>query len=190
MTLGMKTGPKTAAGKAASSQNSLKHGVYAQQIKLREEEKAGFTLFEDRLLRQLKPKGALEGEVFARLLRVLWVTRRLDQREDEVFCETGLPLCAAHPKEFENTLRYRRHLAKERRDLTAELTKLQTEAAIRDLGTDFTAFDQHSPLIELRTLIELHNLRCATKNNGRPKVVYSAAKRPALTDAPLGNTLT
>ncbi|MBY0373935.1 MAG: hypothetical protein K2Q23_08060 [Bryobacteraceae bacterium] len=171
----MQTGPKTAAGKQISSQNSLKHGVYARQIQLREEEKPGFALLEDSLFRQLKPKGALETEIFTRLLRVHWVTRRLDQREDQVFCDTGLPLCAAHPKEFENSLRYRRHLAKERRDLTAELTKLQTEAAIRNLGTDFTAFEQHSPLVDLRTLIELHNLRCATKNNGRPQVIYTAA---------------
>ena len=158
-------------------------------IQLRDDEKSAFAAAEDQLLRELKPKGALQSELFARLLRILWVTRRLDQREDQVFCESGLPLCAAHPKEFENSLRYRRHLAKERRDLTTELTRLQTEAALRDLGDDYTAFARHSPLVALKTLVELHNLRCAAPNQGRPRFTFRAAQDDAKAHATAGLAL-
>ena len=127
----------------------------------------------DGLRAELKPKGALQTEIFSRLVRVFWTLRGLDAREDQVLRETGIPLCAAHPKEFENALRYRRHLSKEERDLTAQLSKLQTEAAIRDLGDDFAGFERHSILVSIRPLVELHNLRCATPNNGKPKVVYT-----------------
>ena len=177
----MKTGPTSATGKAIASQNSYKHGVYAQQIKLRADEQPGYDRLRDGLLADLKPHGALQTEIFTRLLRVLWVTRRLDDREDQVFLDTGLPLSAALPKEFENQLRHRRFLAKEERELRAELSRLQTEAAIRDLGDDFSGFDRHSILVSLRPLVELHNLRCATRNDGKPKVVYS---RPAPAPAP------
>ena len=125
------------------------------------------------LRNELKPKGTLQTEIFERLVRVFWILRTLDAREDQVFRETGLPLVAQGTKEFENTLRYRRHLSKEERDLTAQLSKLQTEAAIRDLDTDFEGFEKHSILVSIRPLVELHNLRCATPNNGKPKVVYS-----------------
>ena len=133
---------------------------------------------------ELKPQGTLQTELFERLVRVFWTLRTLDVREDQIFRESGLPLCAAQPKEFENSLRYRRFLAKEQRDLTAQLAQLQTEAAIRDIGDDFSGFERHSILVSLRPLVELHNLRCATPNNGQPKVVYSKS-RPQPAPQPL-----
>ena len=175
----MQTGPKTALGKATSSQNSYKHGVYSQQLRLRDDEKPDFAVFQDNLMRELKPIGALQCEVFTRLLRTFWLLRRLDRREDDVYCNTGLPLAAAEPKEFENTLRYRRFLAKEQRELTAELSRLQTEAAVRLLGDDYSAFEALSPLVAIQPLVNLHNSRCATKNQGKPHIVFSKPPDPA-----------
>lgn len=172
----MKTGPKTALGKAVSAQNSYKHGVYSKQLRLRPEEESDFAVFQTGLRAQLKPDGALQAEIFTRLLRVFWTLRRLDKREDDVYLEHGLPLCAIHPKEFENTLRYRRHLAKEERDLTAQLTQLQSEAALRTLDDDYEGLTLLSVLVSARHLVEMHNLRCATQNNGQPKLVYSRPK--------------
>lgn len=145
------------------------------------------------LRRELKPNGVLQTEIFTRLVRVFWILRSLDAREDQVLRETGLPLVAQGTKEFENTLRYRRFLAKEERELTAHLSQLQTEAAIRDLDTDFQAFERHSVLVSIRPLVELHNLRCATKNHGNPRITYTAGptvtrkkeKGPGLEPEPL-----
>lgn len=138
---------------------------------------ASYETLHDGLRAELKPKGVLQMEIFLRLVRVFWTLRTLDAREDQVFRETGLPLVASDSKEFENSLRYRRFLAKEQRDLTAQLQQLQTEAAIRDLDHDFAGFEKHSVLVAIRPLVELHNLRCATKNNGKPRVSYVPAAR-------------
>ena len=173
----MKTGPKTAVGKFISAQNSYKHGVYSKQLRLRPEEEADFAVFQTGLRAELNPDGALQAEIFTRILRVFWTLRRLDKREDDVYLETGLPLCASQPKEFENSLRYRRHLAKEERELMAQLSELQTEAALRTLGTDYEALNAYSVLVTAKKLIITHNLRCAAPNNGVPKLVYS---RPEL----------
>lgn len=182
--LGMKTGPKTAAGKATSSQNAYKHGVYSKQLRLRPEEEFDFQVFQTGLRAELKPDGALQSEIFTRLLRVHWTLRRLDRREDDLYLETGLPLVAqaatggaAAAKEFENTLRYRRHLTKEARDLAAQLSQLQSEAALRTLDDDYEGLNSLSVLVTARQLVELHNLRCATKNNGRPKLSFG---RPSI----------
>ena len=176
----MQTGPKTTEGKAISSRNAYKHGVYSQQLRLRPEEESDFAVFRAGLATDLKPDGALQAEIFTRILRVLWTLRRLDKREDDIYCETGLPLNAVHPKEFENSLRYRRHLAKEERELMAQLSELQTEAALRTLGTDYEALNAHSVLVTAKKLIITHNLRCAAPNNGVPKLVYS---RPQLAES-------
>ena len=125
----MKTGPTSAEGKAISSQNSYQHGVYSAHLRLRDDEKADYAVFESGLRAELNPEGTLQNELFIRLLRTFWLLRRLDRREDDVYCDTGLPLAAAFPKEFENTLRYRRFLTKEQRELTAELSRLQQTAA-------------------------------------------------------------
>lgn len=175
----MNTGPTSIAGKLNSSRNSYKHGVYSKQVRLRDDEKPDFELFQKELLTELQPDGPLQAEVFTRLLRTLWTIRRLDRREDDVFCSTGLPLAAAEPKEFENTLRYRRFLAKEHRDLLAELRRLQTEAAVRFLGTDYQAFRILSPLVEVRPLVKLENERCAARNNGRPLIAFSPPNKEA-----------
>lgn len=174
--LGMKTGPKTAADKATSSQNAYKHGVYSKQLRLRPEEEFDFQVFQTGLRAELKPDGALQSEIFTRLLRVHWTLRRLDRREDDLYLETGLPL-VAQGKEFENTIRYRRHLTKEARDLAAQLSQLQSEAALRTLDDDYEGLNSLSVLVTARQLIELHNLRCATKNNGRPKLSFG---RPSI----------
>lgn len=170
----MKTGPNTAAGKAAASLNSYKHGVYAKQLRLRDDEREAFAHFQSELVREMMPEGPLQAEIFTRLLRTLWTLRRLDQREDDVFCETGLPLISHAPKEFELTLRYRRFLAKEQRDLTAELQRLQTEAAVRHLK-DYRHLKAFSPLVAVRPLVDLFNASCAAPNQGRPRVTFNSS---------------
>lgn len=180
----MQTGPRTTTGKAIASRNAYKHGVYSKQLRLRDDEKAGFAALQQDLLRELKPDGALQTEIFTRLLRTLWTLRRLDRREDDIYCDTGLPLAAANPKEFENSLRYRRFLAKEQRDLTAELQRLQTEAAVRHLDDDYSALAVFSPLVAVRPLVDLHNARCASANHGRPRIVFGQKEKEPEPEGP------
>lgn len=157
-----------------SSQNAYKHGVYAKQLRLHPDEAADFEQFRKSLLIDLKPDGGLQSEIFTRLLRTCWTLRRLDRQEDDAFCESGrLPL--ANSKEFENTLRYRRYLSKEYRELIAELRRLQTEAATRELGADSAALKNFSCLVAVQPLVNLHNSRCATKNKGIPVIEFGAA---------------
>lgn len=159
----MKTGPRTPEGKAISSQNATTHGVYARQLRLRDEEKPEYEALEAGLRDELNPASTLQNEIFTRILRVYWVLRRLDRREDDVYFETGLPLEAAQPKEFENSLRHRRFLAKELRDLREEFESLQaaaraqarntaTSASAYTPITDFAAEYGLPPLDELPSL--------------------------------------
>lgn len=171
----MTTGPHTAEGKANSSKNSYKHGVYSRQIRLRPEEQPDFDIFRRGLLIDLKPDGALQNEIFTRLLRTLWTLRRLDRQEDEDYCATGR-------LDFDKTIRYRRFLAKEQRDLTAELQRLQTEAAVRHVNDGYEGIARLSILVQARPLVDLHNARGASPNQGRPRIAFSVAT-PAV-DAP------
>lgn len=66
------TGPRTEAGKQASSQNALKHGLSARFIPLSDEERPRFQQFEADLRDQIKPRGPLQEVVFRELLCAAW----------------------------------------------------------------------------------------------------------------------
>ena len=77
-------GPKTAQGRANSSKNAVKHGAYSSVFTLREEFPEEARMIETRLITELKPVGALEEVLAARIIWGTWRLRRL------AFAETGV----------------------------------------------------------------------------------------------------
>ena len=75
-------GPKTAAGKARSSGNALKHGLRARrQLLLADEDAAEFRAFQAAAQAELAPSGALQAELAARIVTTAWRARRADRLE-------------------------------------------------------------------------------------------------------------
>ena len=66
------TGPRTAAGKLASSRNSYKHGLTGLSILRTPEEQAAYEAFESRLLRDLAPANDLEYSFAVRIAAHTW----------------------------------------------------------------------------------------------------------------------
>jgi len=78
-------GPKTAAGKARSSRNALKHGLCAKQLLIvPEEDAAAFEALQAQLLAELAPVGALQAVLAQRIVSAAWRLRRADRLEAEV----------------------------------------------------------------------------------------------------------
>jgi hypothetical protein len=71
------TGPKTEAGKAASSANALRHGLTARQIVLSGENPAEFEALREDLARELTPLSAAEALLVDRLAQLFWRLRRV-----------------------------------------------------------------------------------------------------------------
>jgi hypothetical protein len=79
-------GPRTAAGKARSSQNALKHGLCAQKVMvLPDEDVAEFAALEAALLEELAPVGALQAALARRIVCATWRLERAERLEVEVF---------------------------------------------------------------------------------------------------------
>lgn len=70
------TGPRTASGKAVSSQNAIRHGLRADQAVIPGEDPAQFTQFRHMLLDDLAPEGALEVMLADRVVGGFWKLRR------------------------------------------------------------------------------------------------------------------
>jgi hypothetical protein len=77
------TGPKTEQGKAASAGNSLKHGLLARRDVIDSEMIAEYEAHRDALLRQLKPKGAMEKFFARRVVSLTWRIQRAERMQNE-----------------------------------------------------------------------------------------------------------
>jgi hypothetical protein len=77
------TGPKTDEGKAAVSQNAVKHGIFAQSVIYGENE-ADYEAFHDNFLAELAPVGAVELMLAERAVSLSWRLRRAERMQNEV----------------------------------------------------------------------------------------------------------
>jgi hypothetical protein len=83
-----KRGPKTAAGKARSARNALKHGLRAARYPvLPDESPAEFAAHEAALIEELAPVGALQTMLARRVAVAAWRLARADRIEADLFKE-------------------------------------------------------------------------------------------------------
>ena len=71
------TGPKTYEGKAAVSQNAVKHGIFSQSV-IKGENEADYEAFHNKMLDEMKPVGPTEILLAARIVGLWW---RLERAE-------------------------------------------------------------------------------------------------------------
>ena len=77
-------GPRTEAGKLASSNNALKTGAYSSQLTLPGESEADFRSLEEQLVRDFSPKDMAERILVHDLAVITWKKLRLDRVEHAV----------------------------------------------------------------------------------------------------------
>ena len=80
------TGPKTAAGKAASSANALRHGLAAARaVVLPDEDADAYERLRQGVIADLDPAGALQEALAQRIVVLLWRLDRAARLEAELF---------------------------------------------------------------------------------------------------------
>ena len=131
-------GPRTAAGKAQSARNALKHGLCAKKLLIvPEEDAAAFEALQAQLRAELAPVGALQAVLAERIVSAAWRLRRADRLEAEVLAfrrDPGGDLGVALIRDgngtrgFETVLRYRNAAIAEFLRAHKTLQALQAEA--------------------------------------------------------------
>jgi hypothetical protein len=76
------TGPKTAEGKAAVSQNAVKHGLFTDSVVTGETE-AEYAAFHGELLAELAPRGVVEILLAERVVSLWWRLRRAERMQNQ-----------------------------------------------------------------------------------------------------------
>jgi hypothetical protein len=77
------TGPKTVEGKAAVSQNAVKHGLFAAENVIKCEKQADFDQFRQDLLGGLGPVGGVERMLAERVVSLSWRLKRAERMSNE-----------------------------------------------------------------------------------------------------------
>ena len=94
------TGPRTEAGKAASSANALKHGLTAaDSVVLPEEDAENFEQFREGVTADLAPAGALQHALAHRIAVLLWRLDRVARLEAELFAHGQLAMLRSRADE-------------------------------------------------------------------------------------------
>jgi hypothetical protein len=83
------TGPRSLAGKRRSRRNALRHGLGAQSIVDVFESVDDYRSFERSIVRAYRPASAVDQELVARLVSLLWRLRRASAIESGLFALQG-----------------------------------------------------------------------------------------------------
>jgi len=90
------TGPKTDEGKAAVSQNAVKHGLFAQSVIYGENE-GDYEAFHSKMFAEIDPVGAVELMLAERAVNLAWRLRRAERMQNEVIEDMIGRLVASNP---------------------------------------------------------------------------------------------
>ncbi|MHB9026679.1 MAG: hypothetical protein ACYC7E_21315 [Armatimonadota bacterium] len=83
----LSTGPRTEAGKVHSSCNALKHGFFAREVVLPQEDAEEFDTFSQAMREDLRPCGAMEEVLAGQVIVSAWRLKRFARIESGVFAE-------------------------------------------------------------------------------------------------------
>jgi hypothetical protein len=128
----LSTGPRTEEGKARVAQNAVRHGLTAQHLVVREDEREVFETFRKDLHAELDPQGAIEQATFEELLHAAWNLKRFRRLESEASLGTLDDFTDSQTTAVLDRLsRYQSRAQRAYYKALAELRALQTNRALR-----------------------------------------------------------
>ncbi len=77
------TGPHTSEGKAAVSQNAVKHGLLTRQDVISSEGQADFDLYREQMLAELAPVSPMESMLAERIVSLSWRLKRAGRIQNQ-----------------------------------------------------------------------------------------------------------
>ncbi|MGE3852691.1 MAG: hypothetical protein AB7K09_20910 [Planctomycetota bacterium] len=139
------TGPRTEAGKRASSLNRWKHGLTANTVVGHDEDMDAYLELRHSLRMALEPANAHEDELADRVIVNAWKRRRAEKMETACVCQISgaTPWFQPHTVILQIIMRYRTGIEREYHRSVASLRLAQKERIARDKQTAMAlALDQ------------------------------------------------
>jgi len=103
------TGPRTSEGKAAVSQNAVKHGLLARHDVINSECQADFDLYRDRMLAELAPASPMESMLAERIVSLSWRLRRTGRIQNQTIDALNAPDTSSPLAKLTKSLLFKNH---------------------------------------------------------------------------------
>ncbi len=169
----LSTGPRTADGKSASSQNARTHGLTSKDLVILPNEQDDFLDFQIDLTAQIKPIGTLELTAFDNLLHAAWNMRRIRRLEAQL-SESGTdPL--SDPNLAAQCDRYARYLARAEKSYYRALKELRTLQSDRYVLENANHLDAEN----ISTLVPIDKMAKRSQLATNATIDYSVAQYEA-----------
>ncbi|MHC4302514.1 MAG: hypothetical protein ACYS7Y_35085 [Planctomycetota bacterium] len=95
------TGPRTAEGKEAVSENAFKHGLFVKKDVVRDESQEEYDVHRDALVADLAPAGPMEAFLVYRIVRLSWRLIRAERMQDHSTDYLGLyEICGQRGQDY------------------------------------------------------------------------------------------
>ncbi len=186
MSTNRSTGPRTDAGKAVSSMNSLKHGLTAKTVVLPGENKADFDAMHQQLIEEHAPLGALETELVAEIAACLWRLQRARRYESKVLETSSFEVFVSHQlgKGFETLLRYMGAIERQLNRAIVRLRETQSARRKRAASQPRALAATASPIVISHSPQFVSSARpeAASQGSLEPVEPSTAAGQPAAAD--------
>ncbi len=172
------TGPRTTEGKAAVSQNAVKHGFLSRLDVIRGEEQAEFDLHREKMLEEWAPVGPMESMLAERIAGLSWRLQRAERMQSEAFEALLTPDTSGLAVRIAQSLRPKR--SQEEEESESELAF--GRAVVKDFGHGrvldrLFMYERRMEHSLYRTMAELQRLRLLREVDGPAEPVRSVPVR-------------
>ena len=162
------TGPRTSQGKAVASQNSVKHGLLAEQDVISSESEADFDLYHRQLLDELDPVSPMESILAERIVTLSWRLKRAGRFQNQAIDTLNADQTNDPFKKLTQSL-YRSIAGKSPSDANSSNGELALgRLAVKDFGNDrvldrLLMYERRIEHSLFKTLLEFQRLNIIKK---------------------------
>jgi hypothetical protein len=161
-----KTGPRTEAGKAASSKNAMRHGLTSMKPVVTEADRPEFEALEAHLRFSLAPTGFLQELTYSRILISGWNMQRVLKLENALLDQSLGEDPLSNPDTEKQAALYQRYYARFEGSYRANLRELERLQRLQMIS-DIHFNEMKSPLGALHDLQIIQRAQRDAKRNAQ-----------------------
>ena len=172
------TGPRTPKGKAAVSQNAVKHGLSARSAVISSESQADFDLYRGRILDELAPTSPMESMLAERIVNLSWRLKRVCSIQNQTIDALSAPDTSGPLSKLTQSLfskgqqRPQEHPSEPSPDLSLGRLAIKDFSDARGLDR-LLMYERRIEHSLYRTIIELQRLNLIKKINTGQEMPFS-----------------
>ena len=103
------TGPRSRQGRAAVSQNAVKHGLSARQDIINSESRADFYLYREQMLAELAPASPMESMLAERIISLSWRLKRAGRIQNQTIDAMNTDMTSGPLTKLTQSLFFKNH---------------------------------------------------------------------------------